>query len=43
VGSVTSFLTDCHASVQFLDGYESAYGYRTFFAEGLARGKQLAR
>jgi secreted trypsin-like serine protease len=43
VGSVTSFLTDCHASVQFLDGYESAYGYRSFFAEGLARGKQLAR
>jgi secreted trypsin-like serine protease len=43
VGSVTSFLTDCHTSVQFLDGYESAYGYRAFFAEGLARGKQLAR
>jgi hypothetical protein len=43
VGSVTSFLTDCKKSVQFLDGYESAYGYRSFFAEGLARGKQLAR
>ena len=43
VGSVTSFLTDCKKSVQFLDGYESAYGYRSFVAEGLARGKQLAR
>jgi hypothetical protein len=43
VGSVTGFLTDCHTSVQFLDGYESAYGYRGFFAEGLTRGKQLAR
>lgn len=43
VGSVTGFLTDCHSSVQFLDGYESAYGYRSFFAEALARGAQLAR
>ncbi len=43
VGSVTGFLTDCHAYVQFLDGYESAYGYKSFFAEGLARGKQVAR
>jgi hypothetical protein len=43
VGSVTQFLTDCHASTQFLDGYESAYGYRSFFAEGIARGKLDAR
>ena len=43
VGSVTSFLTDCKKSVQFLDGYESAFGYRAFLAEGFARGKRLAR
>jgi hypothetical protein len=38
VGSVTQGITDCKKSVQFLDGYESAFGYRAFFQEGIARG-----
>jgi hypothetical protein len=38
VGSVTQSLTDCKSSVQFLDGYESAYGYRTFFQQGIDAG-----
>lgn len=43
VGSVTQFATDCVSSVQFLDGYESAFGYRDFFAAGIARGNELSR
>jgi hypothetical protein len=39
VGSVTQGFTDCKKGVQFLDGYENAYGYRAFFEEGIARGK----
>jgi len=30
VGSVTQGFTDCVRGAQFLDGYESAYGYRDF-------------
>lgn len=42
VGSVTQSFTDCHGYVQFLDGYESAFGYRAFFQEGIDRGRALA-
>lgn len=36
-GSVTQGLTDCVRGTQFLDGYESAYGYRAFLADALKR------
>jgi hypothetical protein len=38
VGSVTQGFTDCRRGTQFLNGYESAFGYRAFFQEGIARG-----
>lgn len=40
VGSVTQALTDCKRGWQYLDGYESAYGYRDFLAEGIKRGSR---
>lgn len=42
VGSVTQGLTDCRKGTQFLDGYESAFGFASFFEEGIARGKASA-
>lgn len=36
VGSVTQGVTDCVRGTQFLNGYESAFGYRDFFREGIA-------
>ncbi|MBL8606467.1 MAG: trypsin-like serine protease [Myxococcales bacterium] len=36
VGSVTQGMTDCVRGSQYLNGYESAYGYREFFAEAIA-------
>jgi Trypsin len=42
-GSVTAGITDCRRGFQFLDGYESAFGYRAFFEEGIARGNDLLR
>jgi hypothetical protein len=39
VGSVTQGFTDCRKGTQFLDGYESAYGYRDFYAKAIAAGK----
>lgn len=39
VGSVTQGLTDCVRGSQYLDGYESAFGYRDFFAEAIAKGQ----
>lgn len=41
VGSVTQGITDCRRGVQFLNGYESAYGYRDFFAEAIAGAARL--
>ncbi|HEY8078459.1 MAG TPA: trypsin-like serine protease [Labilithrix sp.] len=38
VGSVTQGLTDCVKGTQFLDGYESAFGFRAFCREGIALG-----
>ncbi len=40
VGSVTQGVTDCVRGSQYLDGYESAYGYRAFFAEAVAAGRR---
>lgn len=37
VGSVTQGFTDCRRGTQFLNGYESAFGYREFLREGIAR------
>lgn len=37
VGSVTQGLTDCRRGTQFLDGYESMYGYRAFLLDGIER------
>jgi hypothetical protein len=42
VGSLTQGLTDCRRSTQFLNGYESAYGFRDFLREGIARGSAAA-
>ncbi len=42
VGSITQSVTDCHGWVQFADGYESAFGYRSFFQQGIDRGRSLA-
>ncbi len=39
VGSVTQGFTDCARGTQYLDGYESAYGYRDFYAKAIAAGK----
>jgi trypsin len=39
VGSVTQGFTDCRRGTQFLDGYESAFGYREFFEAGIAAAK----
>jgi hypothetical protein len=41
VGSVTQGITDCRRGVQFLNGYESAYGYRDFFAEAIDGAARL--
>ncbi len=38
VGSVTGGLTDCKRGTQFVDGYESAYGFRSFIAQAIADG-----
>jgi hypothetical protein len=38
VGSVTQPLTDCVSGTQYLDGYESAFGYASFFAQAVADG-----
>ncbi len=35
VGSVTQGLTDCKRGTQFLDGYESMFGYRAFLQESI--------
>lgn len=43
VGSITQSVTDCHGWVQFADGYESAFGYRSFFQQGIDRGRSLTR
>ena len=42
VGSITQSVTDCRGYVQFADGYESAFGYRSFFQQGIDRGRSLA-
>jgi hypothetical protein len=36
VGSVTQGFTDCRGGTQYLNGYESAYGYRDFLREQIA-------
>jgi len=36
VGSVTQSLTDCVGGTQFLDGYESMFGYGDFLRAGIA-------
>jgi V8-like Glu-specific endopeptidase len=36
VGSVTQSLTDCRQGTQFLDGYESMFGYGDFLRAGIA-------
>jgi hypothetical protein len=36
VGSVTQSFTDCVAGTQFLDGYESMFGYGDFLRAGIA-------
>jgi len=36
VGSVTQSLTDCEGGTQFLDGYESMFGYGDFLRAGIA-------
>ncbi len=36
-GSVTAGLTDCRRGTQFLDGYESMFGYGDFLRAGIAR------
>lgn len=38
VGSVTQGITDCVRGSQYLDGYESSFGYREFFAAAIAAG-----
>lgn len=38
VGSVTQVLTDCVTGTQYLDGYESAYGYSSFFQQAVDDG-----
>jgi hypothetical protein len=35
VGSVTAGLTDCKRGTQFLDGYESMFGYGNFLRSGI--------
>jgi hypothetical protein len=40
VGSVTQGLTDCVGGTQFLNGYESAFGYREFLREGIAKARR---
>jgi hypothetical protein len=39
VGSVTQALTDCRRGTQFLNGYESMFGYGDFLRQGIARVK----
>ena len=40
VGSVTQGITDCRGGWQYLDGYESAFGYRDFLVSEIERAKQ---
>lgn len=40
VGSVTQGLTDCRRGTQYLNGYESMYGYGDFLRAGIARARQ---
>ena len=40
VGSVTQGLTDCRRGTQFLNGYESMFGYRDFLLEGIAQASR---
>ncbi len=42
VGSVTQGFTDCRRGTQFLNGYESMFGYREFLNEGIARARRPA-
>lgn len=39
VGSVTQSFTDCRKGTQFLNGYESMFGYGDFLRAGIARVK----
>ena len=39
VGSVTQSFTDCRKRLQFLNGYESMFGYGDFLRAGIARTK----
>ena len=39
VGSVTQGFTDCRGGWQYLDGYESAFGYKDWLREQIASAK----
>jgi len=39
VGSVTQGITDCRGGWQYLDGYESAFGYRDFIRQQIGAGR----
>ena len=39
VGSVTQSFTDCRKATQYLDGYESMFGYGDFLRDGIAHVK----
>jgi hypothetical protein len=39
VGSVTQGITDCRGGTQYLNGYESMYGYRDFLREQIASAR----
>jgi hypothetical protein len=43
VGSVTQGFTDCRRGAQFLNGYESMYGYRSFLEESIRLATTPAR
>lgn len=43
VGSVTQGFTDCRGGTQYLNGYESAFGYRDFLREQIAKAATAAR
>ena len=40
VGSVTQALTDCRRGTQYLNGYESMYGYGDFLREAIAKARE---
>ena len=42
VGSVTQGITDCRGGTQYLNGYESVFGYRDFLREQLPRRRIFA-